>query len=108
MWAAKKTSIQCEKVLKPSGCPFGIYRTISEAMEDAQVKARESVVETSDAAGKFKVPNTPLRLAHATSSIGERVPYLGQDNIEVLTEWLNFDKGSIQTLKDEGSLHTLR
>jgi len=106
IWAAQLTSVQCDQILRPSGCPFGVYRTIGEALEDAQVKAREGIVEGMDAAGKFKVPNTPLRLARATSSIGTRVPYLGQHNTEVLTDWLKFDEDRIQTLRTEGSLHT--
>jgi CoA:oxalate CoA-transferase len=105
-WAAQLTSVQCERALRPSGCPFSVYRTISEALEDPQVKARQGVVEGSDAAGTFKVPNTPLRLTRSTSAIGAKVPYLGQDNTEVLTEWLNFDADALQALEKEKSLHT--
>jgi len=106
-WARKLTSAQCEQTLNSSGCPFGIYKTIGEALEDPQYIARNGIVEATDAAGKFKVPNTPLRLTVAEASIGARVPYLGEHNADVLSHWLDFDQGNIQALQNDKSLHSL-
>ena len=105
-WAIQHSSAECELVLGPSGCPFGRYQTIEEAMANPQVQARDSVVEVSDAAGSFKVPNTPLRLRNADYGIGATVPSLGQDNRSTLTDWLGMNKRDIQALETAGALHT--
>ena len=74
-------------------------------MTNPQVNARNAVVEVSDAAGPFKVPNTPLRLQNADYSIGTKVPKLGQDNRNTLADWLGMQSGDIQELEKAGVLH---
>ena len=105
-WARRRSSVECEAVLRPSGCPFGRYQTITEAMKQPQVKARDGVVEVSDAAGSFKVPNTPLRFQRANYGIGTKVPSLGQHNRDTLADWLDMDDDAIRALEAEGALHT--
>ena len=105
-WANKLTSAQCEETLNSSGCPFGIYKTIGEALTDPQYIARNGIVEVADAAGKFKVPNTPLHLTVAKASVGTRVPYLGEHNNDVLSDWLDFDQDTIQELQNDGALQS--
>jgi crotonobetainyl-CoA:carnitine CoA-transferase CaiB-like acyl-CoA transferase len=75
-------------------------------MASPQVQARSAVIEVSDAAGPFKVPNTPLRLRNADYGIGVTVPALGQDNRSTLTDWLGMNKTDIQELETAGALHT--
>ena len=105
-WARRRSSVECEAVLRPSGCPFGRYQTITEAMKQPQVKARDGVVEVSDAAGSFKVPNTPLRFQRANYGVGIKVPSLGQHNRDTLADWLDMDDDAIRALEAEGALHT--
>jgi len=105
-WAIQHSSAECESVLGSSGCPFGRYQTISEAVASPQVQARGAVIEVSDAAGPFKVPNTPLRFRNADYGIGTTVPALGQDNRNTLTDWLGMNKKDIQELEIAGALHT--
>ena len=104
-WAIQRSSSECESALKPSGCPFGRYQTISEAMTNPQMDARDAIIEVSDAAGPFKVPNTPLRLQNAGYSIGTNVPKLGQDNGNALTDWLGMQSEDIKELEETGVLH---
>ncbi len=104
-WAIKHTSAECELILAPSGCPFGRYQTVNEAMLSPQVEARNAITEVSDAAGSFKVPNTPLRLHKGDSTIGTKVPSLGQHNGEALKSWLGMSEKAIQELLDSGALH---
>ena len=105
-WARRRNSVECEAVLQPSGCPFGRYQTITDAMKQPQVKARDGVVEVSDAAGSFKVPNTPLRFQRANYGVGIKVPSLGQHNRDTLADWLDMDDDAIRALEAEGALHT--
>ena len=105
-WAIQRSSAECELVLGPSGCPFGRYQTIGEAMAHPQVQARDAVIEVSDAAGSFKVPNTPLRLQKAHYGIGSNVPALGQDNRSTLTDWIGMKEKDILELETLGVLHT--
>ena len=105
-WAIQHSSAECELVLGPSGCPFGRYQTIEEAMANPQVQARDAVIEVSDAAGSFKVPNTPLRLQKAHYGIGSSVPALGQDNRSTLTDWIGMKEKDILELENLGVLHT--
>ena len=104
-WARQHNSVECEAALLPSGCPYGRYRTIAEAMEQPQVKARNGIVEVSDAVGNFKVPNTPLRFQRASYGVGTKVPSLGQHNRDTLAEWLDMDDDAIRALEAEGALH---
>ena len=105
-WAIQRSSSECESVLRPSGCPFGRYQTISEAVTNPQMDARNGVVEVFDAVGPFKVPNTPLRLHNADCGIGNKVPKLGQHNRNTLTDWLGMQEKDIQELEETGALHT--
>jgi len=104
-WARQHNSVECEAALLPSGCPYGRYRTIAEAMGQPQVKARNGIVEVSDAVGNFKVPNTPLRFQRASYGVGTKVPSLGQHNRDTLAEWLDMDDDAIRALEAEGALH---
>jgi crotonobetainyl-CoA:carnitine CoA-transferase CaiB-like acyl-CoA transferase len=73
--------------LKQAGIPSAAVRTISEALRDPQLAAREMIVPLEHvAAGTVRVLGTPLKLSATPASIRSAPPALGQHTDAILKE----------------------
>ncbi|HYT65894.1 MAG TPA: CoA transferase [Vicinamibacterales bacterium] len=79
-----------EKVLAAltaAGVPCGAVRTVTEALADPQLAARDMIVPLEHAtAGPIKVLGTPLKLSETPARIRTPPPALGQHTAAVLRE----------------------
>ena len=75
------------KALSGVGVPASAVRTITEALADPQVAAREMIVPLDHvAAGRVRVLGTPLKLSETPPSVRRPPPALGQHTDAVLRE----------------------
>ena len=73
--------------LKDAGVPSAAVRTITEALADPQLAAREMIVPLEHvAAGPIRVLGTPLKLSATPASIRTPPPSLGQHTDTVLAD----------------------
>ena len=73
--------------LKDAGVPSAAVRTITEALADPQLAAREMVVPLEHlAAGTVRVLGTPLKLSATPATVRTAPPALGQHTDAILAE----------------------
>lgn len=84
-WTRSRSCAECERVIGGAGVPITRYRTVREALSDAQLAHRGSLATVKDPAGTFLVPNLPYRLSGGRVEVREHVPALGEHTEQVLS-----------------------
>jgi formyl-CoA transferase/CoA:oxalate CoA-transferase len=90
--------------LKEAGVPSGGVRTVTEALADPQLAAREMIVPLEHvAAGAIRVLGTPLKLSATPATIRTAPPTLGQHTDAILEGDAGLSKAEIAALRDAGA-----
>ena len=90
--------------LKQAGVPSGAVRTITEALADPQLAAREMIVPLEHAgAGTIQVLGTPLKLSATPATIGVPPPALGQHTDAILAADAGLTPAEIAALRRAGA-----
>ena len=91
------------EALKAAGVPSAAVRTITEALADPQLAAREMIVPLEHlAAGTVRVLGTPLKLSATPASVRTAPPALGQHTESVLAE-AGLSAEEIRKLREAGA-----
>ncbi|HMC78326.1 MAG TPA: CoA transferase [Vicinamibacterales bacterium] len=91
------------KALTAAGVPSGAVRTVTEALADPQLAAREMIVPLEHlTAGPIRVLGTPLKLSGTPASIRTPPPALGQHTAQILRDDLGFAEPEIAALRRDG------
>jgi crotonobetainyl-CoA:carnitine CoA-transferase CaiB-like acyl-CoA transferase len=91
--------------LKSAGVPSAAVRTITEALADPQLAAREMIVPLDHvAAGIVRVLGTPLKLSATPASIRTAPPALGQHTDVILAGDAGLSAAEIQRLRSVGAV----
>ena len=97
----KSTEEWIESLVK-GNVPCGKVRSVKEALELEQTKAREMVVEMEDELrGKIKMLGIPTKLSSTPGEIRRMPPVLGEHTVEVLKE-LGYNQEKVDRLGDKG------
>jgi crotonobetainyl-CoA:carnitine CoA-transferase CaiB-like acyl-CoA transferase len=104
LWAADKTAAQCEAILSKGGVPCSRYHTVGEAMALPYAAERGLLSTVRDGAGEVKVPNAPFHMRAADVRAREFVAALGEHNVHVLRECLDWSRDAIDDLASRGVL----
>jgi crotonobetainyl-CoA:carnitine CoA-transferase CaiB-like acyl-CoA transferase len=71
--------------LTQAGVPSGAVRSVTEALADPQLAAREMIVPLEHvAAGRIRVLGTPLKLSGTPATVRTPPPTLGQHTVDIL------------------------
>ena len=90
--------------LKEAGVPSGAVRTITEALADPQLAARDMVVPLEHvAAGRIHVLGTPLKLSGTPPAIRLPPPALGQHTDAILSADAGLTASEIAALRRDGA-----
>jgi crotonobetainyl-CoA:carnitine CoA-transferase CaiB-like acyl-CoA transferase len=89
--------------LARAGVPAGAVRSVSEALADPQLAAREMIVPLEHlTAGTIRVLGTPLKLSATPASIRTPPPLLGQHTDAILAGDLGFTQAEVDSLRTQG------
>lgn len=100
-----QTMEQAVSLLLSKGIPAGPIYDIKQIMNDPQVKDREMFVEIEHPTlGEITVNGCAIKLGDTPASVRTPAPELGQDNDEVLKEYLGITDEAIAAYREEGVL----
>ena len=89
--------------LRAAGIPCGEVRTVAQALEEPQLKARDMIVELEHAkAGRIRTTGLPVKLSGARPAPPSPPPTLGQHNREVFCGILGLAERELESLEREG------
>ena len=92
-------------LLDAAGIPVGRVRSVAEAFENPQVKARNMMIEVEHPTiGRMKMTGNPIKMSDLEEGPALPPPLLGQHTDEVLSEKLNLTADQIVALRREGAL----
>jgi CoA:oxalate CoA-transferase len=87
------------------GVPAAPIYEAYEGLEDPQLKARNSFVEVDHpVAGRYKVPNFPVKFSVTPGEVASAAPVLGQHTEEVLKKLLKKTPQEIEALEKTGTI----
>ena len=102
-WISDKTREEAVKLLVEAGIPAGPVNTITEAVMDPQISAREMIVDLDHPGiGKVPVAGIVPKLSKTPGSIQTPVPGIGQHNKEIFGDLLKCSEQEIAQLKEDG------
>ena len=104
-WASTRSAAECERHLNEAGVPSSRYFTVRQAMQLPPIADRSVLEFIDDGGGPLKVPNPAFHFAKSAAHARNRVPYLGEDGPEVLSQLLGCDEGRLTQLTNSGTLH---
>ncbi len=101
-WLADKTREAAVLLLTEAGIPAGPVNTVTEALMDPQINAREMIVELEHPRiGTVPVAGIVPRLSKTPGAIKTPVPDAGQHNTEIYTGLLGYSDDQLSRLKAE-------
>ncbi len=102
------TAAHWVEVIGDAGVPCGPINRVDDVVNDAQVRARNMVVDIPHPnVPDLRVAGSPLKLTETPPSIRHHPPLLGQHNDEVLGE-LGYSSKDIARLKESGVIGTAK
>jgi CoA:oxalate CoA-transferase len=102
-WVESRTEADAIVTLATNAVPCAPIHHIPDMLEDPQVKARNTIVALDHKlAGKYKVPQHPVKYSKTPASIKMPAPILGEHNDEVLKSLLGFKQKKLDELRAAG------
>ena len=101
---ATKSSSEWLRILEVAGIPCAPINNVEEVMNDIQILARNMIVEVEDnLAGSIKIAGNPIKMSSIPEShLRDKVPEIGEHNLEVYSGMLALSKDEILELKKTG------
>lgn len=97
------TREEAVKYFEEVGLPIAPIYYASEATKDPHVVARNMFVEVEHPKmGKIKVVNFPVKLSETPGEVVSAAPLLGQNNKEILMDYLGYTENEVDQLRKAG------
>jgi crotonobetainyl-CoA:carnitine CoA-transferase CaiB-like acyl-CoA transferase len=85
--------------------PVAPVLTVPQAIDHPHHRERGTVRRINDRMlGEFDIPGMPLRFSNHPDLLPLEAPFLGEQNHEILSEWLSYSDAQINALEEEGVL----
>lgn len=102
-WTLQRSALECEQTLMAAGVPCSRYRTVGEAMNDAQSTARGLMTRLGTDDEPFAVANLPYRMSASDTRARSTLPHLGEHTDAVLSEVLGYDAQRLAGMRAAGA-----
>lgn len=104
-WASFTTDAQALAALDSAQIAWGVMRTPDEALASPTARHRGIVALVDDRGGSQRgVINSPYRFSAYDSGVAGPARHRGENNEEVLTEWLGIAASEVRSLEGSGVL----
>ena len=91
--------------LQRNGVPAALIKRVPEALDDARTASRGMIVGMQAPKGKrIEVVGNPIKFADGESPDPTYPPALGQDNVSVLSAWLDLPRSVADEMLADGVL----
>ena len=100
-WSSHLPKAEVQAIFDKHGVPSSPYRTVKEAMADAQLAHRHSLTEIHDKGGTFRALNPPFRMSNGETAAKPFVVSLGANTEAVLAE-LGYTRDEIAAFAGSG------
>ena len=102
-WLNGQTAADAINILAANGVPCAPIHHIPDLFEDPQVKARNTIVTINHKlAGKYRVPQHPVKYSKTPAQINLPPPILGEHNDEILKGLLGYSDEKLKELRAAG------
>lgn len=103
-WSENYTIAEIDQMLNSAGCPASAVNTIDRLVVDPQISGARNMFPEIDQPGIGKLHITAIapKLTRTDSYPRKAAPLLGEDNANVYGEYLGFDAGKLEQLKNDG------
>jgi CoA:oxalate CoA-transferase len=102
-WAITKTTQEIQDILKKADVPCSRLPSFDEVCKDPQLLSRNMIIDVDQPiSGKVKVPGSLFKLSKTPGKIDYPAPFLGENNLDVLSEFLGYTEQDVNKLDDEG------
>jgi len=102
-WTKTKTAQEIQDILKNADVPCTKLPSFDEVCQDPQLLSRDMIIEVDQPiSGKVKVPGSLFKMSRTPGKIDYHAPFLGENNLDVLSEMLGYSEEEIAKLADEG------
>jgi CoA:oxalate CoA-transferase len=103
-WCGERNKDEICTALQDAGIPCGPVRTIPEVARDPHLWEREMLVKKDDAvAGEMYLPGPTIKFSKTPARVGN-VPTPGQHTDEVLGRLLGYDRSTLESLRQAGTI----
>lgn len=99
-----KTADEWIAQIEKAGVPVSPINDLSYVAEDPQILARNMLVDMNDPSlPDIQVTGNPIKMTNIPEmKCRPHAPEIGENNVEILTQWLGMDKAEIDRLKSIG------
>jgi len=90
-------------VIREAGLPCGPINKVPEVFDHPQVQQRDLILEVEHpSAGKVPLTGFPYKLSRTPAKIQHHPPDLGEHNLEILVDLLDFNPEQVADFKEKG------
>jgi CoA:oxalate CoA-transferase len=102
-WANTKTSQEIQDILKKADVPCTRLPSFDEVCQDPQLLSRNMIINVDQPiSGQVKVPGSLFKFSKTPGKIDYPAPFLGENNLDVLSEFLGYTEKDVNKLDEEG------
>jgi CoA:oxalate CoA-transferase len=100
----QKTVAEWVEIFEKVQFPCSPINTIDKTMQHRQVLARNMIVDVHDKdVGTVKVAGNPIKMSSLPEEQTRKTsPEIGEHNLEIFKEWLNYSDAEIEQLRKDG------
>lgn len=102
---ARRAAKDWVPLLEDAGVPVAVVNTVSDALEDPQVRGRGMVLDLAAADGRHvRVAGNPIKMSRSSRAAQDYPPGLGADASEVLRDMLGVGDDEIAAYTEAGAI----
>ena len=105
-WVDSSTDEKVQQALEKHRVPFAPILTVEQAINHPHLRERRTVRTIQDRfLGEFDIPGFPLRFSDYPE-LDLQAPTLGEQNAEILADYLGYSAGQVDELTAAGIVHS--
>ena len=101
-WTVQRPGAECEDVLMKARVPCARYASVSELVDDEELRSNGTFAEVVDRSGSYLVPNPPFKFSETPAEAQGWVAEVGENRHGILSDILGMSDEQIAALEASG------